>query len=156
MTTVYDVPPDKLTKSVGAKLKKNKAISMPEWSKDVKKGMSKELPPEDKDWWWVRCASVLRQIYLHGPVGVSRLRTYYGSSARRGVKKAHFRAASGKIIREVLSQLEQAEYVSKTKNGRKISPNGQSFLDDAAHELKKTLESGNEVLEEITGVKNGE
>lgn len=92
MTTVYDVPPDKLTKSVGAKLKKNKAISMPEWSMNVKKGMSKELPPVDKDWWWVRGASVLRQIYLHGPVGVSRLRTYYGSSARRGVKKAHFRA----------------------------------------------------------------
>jgi len=156
MTTVYDVPPDKLTKSVGAKLKKNKAISMPEWSKDVKKGRSKELPPEDKDWWWVRCASVLRQIYLHGPVGVSRLRTYYGSSARRGVKKAHFRAASGKIIRVLLSQLEQAEYVTKTKKGRKISPKGQSFLDDAAHELKKTQESIKEVPEEAAGVKNGE
>jgi small subunit ribosomal protein S19e len=156
MTTVYDVPPDKLTKSVGAKLKKNKAISMPEWSKDVKKGMSKELPPVDKDWWWVRCASVLRQIYLHGPVGVSRLRTYYGSSARRGVKKAHFRAASGKIIREVLSQLEQAEYVTKTKKGRKISPKGQSFLDEAAHELKITQEPIKEVVEEVAGVKNGE
>jgi len=156
MTTVYDVPPDKLTKSVGEKLKKNKAISMPKWSMDVKKGASKELPPEDKDWWWVRCASVLRQIYINGPVGVSRLRTYYGSRVRRGAKKERFRAASGKIIREALSQLEQAEYVTKTKKGRKISPKGQSFLDDAAHELKVVQEQINEGIEEEVVVKNGE
>nr|QNO54222.1 30S ribosomal protein S19e [Methanosarcinales archaeon ANME-1 ERB7] len=156
MTTVYDVPPDKLTKSVGAKLKKNKAISTPKWSMDVKKGVSKELPPDDKDWWWVRCASVLRQLYINGPVGVSRLCTYYGSRARRGAKKGRFRAASGKIIREALSQLEQAEYVTKTKKGRKISPKGQSFLNDAAHELKNTQEQTKDVVEETAGVTNGE
>jgi len=136
MTTVYDVPPDKLVKMAGGKLKKNKAISMPKWGLDVKKGPNKELPPHDEDWWWVRCASVLRQIYLHGPVGVARLRTYYGGRVNRGVKKGRFREASGKIIREVLSQLERAGYVTKTKRGRKISPEGQKFLDNTAHELK--------------------
>ena len=137
MTTVYDVPPDKLVKTVGEKLKKNKAVAMPKWGLDVKMGVSKELPPQDKDWWWVRCASVLRQIYIHGPVGVSRLRTYYGGRKRRGVKKGRFKGASGKIIREALSQLELAGYVTKTKRGRKISPKGQSFLDNTANELKQ-------------------
>lgn len=136
MTTVYDVPPDKLVKKVGGKLKKNNAISLPKWGLNVKRGANKELPPQDEDWWWVRCASVLRQIYLHGPVGVARLRTYYGGRVRRGAKKGRFREASGKIIREVLSQLEQAGYVTKTKRGRKISPEGQKFLDNTAHELK--------------------
>ena len=136
MTTVYDVPPDKLVKKVGEKLKNNKAISLPKWGMDVKKGANKELPPEDVDWWWVRCASVLRQIYLHGPVGVARLRTYYGGRVRRGVRRERFREASGKIIREVLSQLERAGYVTKTKRGRKVSPEGQKFLDNTAHELK--------------------
>lgn len=136
MTTVYDVPPDKLVKMAGEKLKKNKAISLPKWGLNVKKGSHKELPPENEDWWWVRCASVLRQIYLHGPVGVARLRTYYGGRVRRGTKKERFREASGRIIREVLKQLERAEYVTKTKRGRKISPKGQKFLDNTAHELK--------------------
>jgi small subunit ribosomal protein S19e len=135
MTTVYDVPPDKLVKMVGEKLKKNKSIALPKWGVDVKKGTNKELPPENEDWWWVRCASVLRQIYLHGPVGVARLRTYYGGR-RRGTKKGRFREASGKIIREVLLQLERAGYVRKTKRGRQISSEGQKFLDNAAHELK--------------------
>jgi len=136
MTTVYDVPPAKLVKAVGEKLKKNKAITRPKWGLEVKRGANAKLPPENEDWWWVRCASVLRQIYLHGPVGVARLRTYYGGRVRRGTRREHFREASGKIIREVLAQLERAGYVTKTKRGRKISPEGQQFLDNTAHELK--------------------
>lgn len=136
MTTVYEVPPDKLVKLTAEKLKENKVISLPKWGTHVKKGSNKELPPQDGDWWWVRCASILRQIYINGPVGTSRLRTYYGGRVRRGAKKERFRKGSGKIIREVLSQLERAGYVNKTKIGRKISPNGQSFLDNAAHEVK--------------------
>ncbi|MHC1600561.1 MAG: 30S ribosomal protein S19e [Candidatus Methanospirareceae archaeon] len=152
MTTVYDVPPGKLVKMVAEKLKKNKAISPPKWSMEVKKGANKELPPQDEDWWWVRCASVLRQIYLHGPVGVARLRTYYGGRERRGAKKERFREASGKIIREVLSQLENEKagevletktrkgekkqgLVITTRRGRIISPIGKSFLDNTAHEF---------------------
>ncbi len=141
MTTVYDVPPGKLVKLTAEKLKKNKAIRMPKWAMDVKKGASKELPPQDTDWWWVRCASVLRQIYMHGPVGVSRLRTYFGGRVRRGAKPERFRKASGKIIRAVLLQLEQAGYVIKPEKGKKgriISPKGQSFLDDIAHEIKSS------------------
>ncbi len=143
MTTVYDVSPDQLVKLVGEKLKKNKAITPPKWSVNVKRGANKELPPDNPDWWWVRCASVLRQIYLHGPVGVARLRTYYGSRVNRGTKKERFREASGKIIREVLMQLERAGYVTKTKRGRKISAEGMSFLDNTAHELK-LLRTGTE------------
>ncbi len=155
MTTVYDVPPDKLVTIAGEKLKKNKAISLPKWGIDVKKGANKELPPQDRDWWWVRCASVLRQIYINGPVGVSRLRTYYGGRVNRGVKKEKFREASGKIIREVLLQLEQAEYVTKTKRGRKISPMGQSFLDNAAHEIKVMQDKVKGGIEGEAGAKNG-
>ena len=139
MTTVYDVPADKLVMLVAEKLKKDKTIQMPKWAMDVKKGANKELPPQDSNWWFVRCASVLRQIYLNGPVGVSRLRTYYGGRVRRGAKPDRFRAASGKIIRVVLLQLEQAGYVinpEKGKRGRIISSKGQSFLDNISHEVK--------------------
>ena len=139
MTIVYDVTPDKLVQNVVEKLKKDKNIHLPKWAVEVKTGVSKELPPQDADWWYMRSASVLRQIYLNGPVGVSRLRTRYGGRYNRGVKKERFMKASGKIIRTMLLQLEQAGYVlnlGKGKKGRIISPKGQSFLDDAAHEIK--------------------
>ncbi|MFZ2071381.1 MAG: 30S ribosomal protein S19e [Halobacteriota archaeon] len=147
MTTVYDVTPEKLGKAVAEKLKENRAIHLPKWAMDVKTGVNKELPPHDSDWWYVRCASVLRQIYLNGPVGVSRLRTYYGGRHNRGVKKERFRKASGKVIRTVLLQLEQAGYVvkpEKGKKGRMISSKGQSFLDGAADEMIKKIKKGDE------------
>ncbi len=144
MTTVYDVRPDKLVKLVAEKLKKNEGICLPKWAMEVKKGANKELPPQDIDWWWMRCASVLRQIYINGPVGVSRLRTHYGGRVKRGAKPKRFKKASGKIIRAVLLQLEQAGYVinpEKGKRGRVISPKGQSFLDDTAHEIRSSMQS---------------
>lgn len=147
MTTIYDVPADKLVMLAAEKLKKDKAIQMPKWAMDVKKGANKELPPQDSNWWLVRCASVLRQIYLNGPVGVSRLRTYYGGRVRRGAKPERFRAASGKLIRVVLLQLEQAGYVinpEKGKRGRIISSKGQSFLDNISHELKTSSKINDE------------
>jgi len=139
MTTVYDVPADELVKAVAEKLKKMRAIAMPRWCVHVKTGVAKELPPMQKDWWYIRCASILRQIYINGPVGVSRLRTRYGGRQRRGVKREHFRKGSGKIIRVVLTQLEDAGLVVKTKEGRKISPKGQSLLDNTAHEVRMRL-----------------
>ncbi|MHC1635905.1 MAG: 30S ribosomal protein S19e [Candidatus Methanospirareceae archaeon] len=149
MTTVYDVPADKLVKLAAEKLKKNKAIYPPRYSFYAKKGVNTELPPMNPDWWWIRCSSILRQLYIKGPLGVARLRTYYGGRQRRGVKPERFRKGSGKIIRDALMQLERAGYVSKTKRGRKLSPKGQSFLDSVAHEIKiKEIKKEGEKKEE--------
>ncbi len=145
MTTVYDVPADELVKRVADRLKKNKHIRLPKWAMEVKTGAHKELPPQDNEWWYVRAASMLRQIYMHGPVGVARLRTYYGGRVRRGTRRERFREASGKVIRTILSQLEEAGYVikpEKIKKGRMISPKGQSFLDDIAHDIKLEMLKG--------------
>lgn len=136
MTTVFDVPPDKLIEKVKEKLKQNGKIFPPEWAKYVKTGMHRERAPRDPEWWYKRCASLLRRIYIDGPVGVSRLRTYYGGKKRRGVRPAHFVKGSGKILRVALQQLEDAGYVRKTPKGREITPEGRSFLDGVANEIK--------------------
>ncbi len=137
MVTVREVAADKLIEKLKEELKKIKEISPPEWSKFVKSGVHKERPPEQEDFWYIRAASILRRIYLDGPVGTERLRTYYGGRKRRGHKPAHFRKASGNIIRKILQQLEKAGLVEKTKKGRKITNKGQSFLDRIAFEVKK-------------------
>ena len=140
MTTVYDVPPDALIKKVAEKLKQNKAIALPEWGDYVKTGVNRELPPVDEDWWFIRCSSILRRIYIDGPVGTSRLATFYGGRHRRGVKTEHLKKGSGSIIRKALQQLEAAGYVKKSEKGRIISPKGRSLLDNAAFEVEKELE----------------
>lgn len=135
--SVFDVPADLLIQRTAEKLKN--LISEPEWSKFVKTGVNRERAPEQKEWWFIRVASIMRRIYIDGPVGIERLRTFYGGRKRRGVRPAHFAKGSGAIIRRALQQLEQLGYVAKTREGRVITPAGRSFLDKIANEIKEEL-----------------
>ncbi|NHW23281.1 MAG: 30S ribosomal protein S19e [Archaeoglobales archaeon] len=134
---VSDVPAELLISRVAEKLKD--AVSPPEWAKFVKTGVNRERAPEQKDWWYIRLASIFRRIYLDGPVGIERLRTYYGGRKRRGVRPAHFRKGSGAIIRNALHQLEQLGFIKKTSEGRVLTPAGRAYLDKIAQELKSEL-----------------
>lgn len=139
MTTVYDVPASGLINKVAQRLKKDKKVTPPEWASYVKTGIHKEIPPLNEDWWYTRCASILRRVYIDGPVGVERLRSFYGGRRNRGSKPERFVKGSGSIVREAVQQLEKAGYVRNAKKGRAISPAGRSFLDNVADEVKKGL-----------------
>ncbi|CAB3288673.1 30S ribosomal protein S19e [Methanocaldococcus lauensis] len=134
MVTVYDVPADKLIQKTAEKLKEMD-IEVPEWVPFVKTGVSRERRPEQDDWWYIRCASILRKIYIYGPVGVSRLRTAYGGRKNRGHEPEHFYKGSGNIIRKALQELEKLGLVEKRPEGRVITSKGRSFLDNIAKEV---------------------
>ena len=136
MTTVYDIPADMLIKKVGEEFHGNEAIQPPEWAMFAKTGVHKEAPPEDEDWWYTRAASVLRRVYIDGPVGVQRIRTFYGGKKDRGSNPYQFRKGSGSVVRKILQQLEKAGYIEKDPAGRRVSPSGRSFLDGIANSLK--------------------
>ncbi len=138
MVTAYDVPPDRLIENVAEKLKKEK-IKPPEWSRWVTTGVHKEKGPEREDWWYVRLASVLRKIYIMGPIGTSRLAAEYGGKEDRGSKRYKARKGSRSIVRKALQQLEELGYVKKDKKGRIVTSKGQSFLDNAAKEVMDSL-----------------
>ncbi|MBN2112236.1 40S ribosomal protein S19, partial [Candidatus Woesearchaeota archaeon] len=72
MASIFDVDQTELIEQAAEELKKMPEIKAPEWALFVKTGVSKERPPVRNDWWYVRVASVLRRIYLKGPVGVSK------------------------------------------------------------------------------------
>ena len=138
MVTVYDVPPDMLIKKTAEKLKEMD-INVPEWVPFVKTGVSRERRPEQDDWWYIRCASILRKIYVYGPVGVERLRTAYGGRKNRGHEPEHFYKGSGNIIRKALQELERLGFVKRTPEGRVITPKGRSFLDNIAKEVRDEI-----------------
>ena len=139
MSTVYDVPAEVLIKHTAEELKKNDKVSAPKWSNLVKTGVHKERKPENVDWWFIRSASILRRVYIDGPVGVRSLRTFYGGKKDRGVNPEKFRKGSGSIVRVALHQLEDAGYVKKVEGGRVVTPAGKSFLDKTSNELIKDI-----------------
>ena len=139
MTTVFDVPADLLIKKVAEEFKENDKINSPAWSNFVKTGVHKERKPENADWWYVRTASIIRRVYMDGPVGVMSLRTFYGGKKDRGVRPEVFRKGSGSIIRTALHQLEDAGFVEKVEGGRVVTPAGRSFLDKISAEIIKDI-----------------
>lgn len=145
MTTAYDVPADALIERLSEYIKGNiNEVTPPEWAAYVKTGAHVERAPHDPDWWYVRTASMMRKLYLHGPLGVSKLRKAYGGRKRMGVKPAHFRKAGGNIIRSIFQQLETAGLVTKAdKRGRIMSPKGRSLLDAMSGQIKREMDREN-------------
>ena len=137
MAKVYDVPADILINRL-SEILKNEDISAPEWSLFVKTGTHAEKPPQNSDWWHVRCSSILRKIYLHGPVSINDLRSMYGGGRPVGYGAAHHKDASGAIIRNAIHGLEKLGYVKKIeKKGRMLTKQGTQKLDRLATEILK-------------------
>jgi small subunit ribosomal protein S19e len=147
MAKVFDVPADDLILKLSDQLKKDKKISPPEWASYVKTGPHVEKIPQNRDWWYTRCASLVRKVYLHGPIGISDLKSYYGGRKRIGYNLDHHKDAGGAIIRNALQQLEASGYVEKKSKGRSISNEGMKRVDRLATEIFKDISKLNKDLE---------
>ena len=140
MTTVYDVPADKLIFKLVEILKNDQNITPPDWSKVVKTGIHREKPPVDSDWWYVRTAAVLRKVYMKSPIGVKQISQMFGGSVDRGSKPSKSWSGSRAIIRHTMHQLESAGFIKTVEGkGRQILPAGQKLVDNAAHEVRKEI-----------------
>jgi small subunit ribosomal protein S19e len=146
MAKVYDAPADVLISRL-AEILKNEDIPAPSWTPFVKTGAHADKPPQNRDWWHTRCASLLRKIYLHGPIGINELCKVYGGGKPSGYGAAHHRDASGAIIRNAVQGLEKLGYIEKVeKKGRVVSKQGMQKLDKLATEILKELIAENPQL----------
>ena len=142
MPTPYDVPASILIERLARHLKEEvDAIVPPSWASLVKTGSHVQRPPQNPDWWFTRCASLLRKIYVKGPIGIERLRSEYGGRIDRGVRPEHARKGGGAIIRKALQQLQAAGLVEPLRNrGRVVTSEGRRLLDRLSTEIKGNLE----------------
>ena len=140
MAKVYDVPPDELISRL-TEILKTEDIPAPAWTVFVKTGAHADKPPQKSDWWYTRCASILRKIYLHGPLTVNDLRTIYGDGKRKMYYGArHHRDASGAIIRNAIHGLEKLGYLEKVeKKGSVVTRQGMQKLDKLSTEILNEL-----------------
>lgn len=141
MALYYQANTQELIEKTAVELKNSGKIRPPEWASYVKTGSDRERPPANEDWWYMRSAAVLRKVAVMGPIGVSKLRTIFGSRVNRGHKKEKHRRTGGNILRKVLQQLEAAQYVKMQKKGvhkgRILAPAGQQLLDKTALTIQK-------------------
>ena len=138
MATIYDADIQQSIEKLSESLKS--LIKAPEWTKFVKTGPAKARAPVERGWFYKRGASVLIAIYKKGPIGDSKLRVKYGSKKRRGHNPEKFYIASGKIIRNILQQLDKAQLTQYKKDGvekgRIVTAKGRSLVDKNSILLK--------------------
>ncbi|KAI8932451.1 40S ribosomal protein S19 [Plenodomus lindquistii] len=153
--TVKDVEAQKFIGAYAAFLKRQGKLPMfvsvqrvkekPEsrWVDTVKTSASRELPPQDIDWFYVRAAAVARHVYMRKTVGVGRLRKVHGATKNRGSRPSHHVDASGSVDRKVMQALEKIGVLEQDedKGGRRITQSGQRDLDRIA---QTTLEADEE------------
>ena len=138
MSNIFVVSADTLIQAIAEKLKDDyPEVQPPIGSQFWKTAFFKDLAPLDSEnFWYVRCASILRKVKKSGPIGVNKLRKLYGGRNRKGPSKHHSARGAGKIIRVALQQLESSNLVAKAdKKGRVVTPEGISFLERTAHSV---------------------
>ena len=122
MTNVFDVPAKEFIDEIAKKLETDSNIQTPEANIYSRTGVSKENPPTQDNWWYLRCASIMRKIYANNAIGVEHLKAEYGGKRNRGSKPHKARSGSGTIVRRALQQLEKAGYDTKIKGkGRTLT-----------------------------------
>jgi len=126
-----------LIEAISEKLKNIPGIKPPEQLMFWKTASNAEIAPVDlESFWFIRCASLLRKLYMRKVIGVNKLRKEYGGRNRNHVHKKHSVPASGAIIRRCLHQLEEINLVKKIEGkGRSLTPQGVSLLDKTAMDL---------------------
>ena len=155
--TVKDVPADAFIKAYAEHLKKTQKVTPIVNSHFLKTGVGKELSPESEDWFYTRAAALARKIYITPEVGVGKLSNIMGKAMRHGHRPNKHSAASTKVIRYAIQELERADVLMAYNDKRNthtqaelpkgkslgfpriISPAGQKELNEIAKQVFKGL-----------------
>ena len=103
------------------------------------------MSPNDPDWFFHKAAAIVRQIYItkSKTLGVGSIRSLLGKKHRRGRLPSVTSRGSGKIIRDIVTQLKKNGYVENYAStdgatlGLLVTKSGRSELDKIASRVLK-------------------
>ena len=141
MTTPHDVPASRFIDRLARYLRENVDEVQPlPWAAFAKTGTHVGKQPQNPNWWYTRSASILRKVYIHGPIGLENLRSDYGGRKNRGSKPNRAAKSGGSGIRKALQQLEAAGLIQTTRpQGRVVTPKGRKMMQEVAGDLTREL-----------------
>jgi small subunit ribosomal protein S19e len=141
LPTPHNIPAPIYIQQLAKYIKDNiDQVQPPPWANIAKTSSHAQRQPDDPDWWFTRAASILRKIYIHGPIGTQHLRADYGGRKGTHAIREHARKGGGSNIRKIMQQLESAGLIETDKNrGRTISREGRRALDKLAGDIQEQL-----------------
>ena len=133
MTTFYDIPSELLIPALAERMAATDGIDTPDWAGFVKTAVSRERPPSQENWWFLRSAALLRKVAREGPIGVTHLSQAYGGSKDNGAMP---NTPAGLVEKVPTKTVETEEGEVQLYAGRRITSTGQKMLNEIAHDCR--------------------
>ena len=80
--TIKDVPAEAFIRAFAEQLKVEQKVAPLAGDEYIKTGFSKEVSPQNPDWFYIRTAALARKIFLKPQSGVGRLKAIFGDQKR--------------------------------------------------------------------------
>merc|ERR1711881_554336 len=119
MVCVKDVNQTDFVYALAEFFKKQGRMQIPKWTDFGKTASAKLMGPDSDDWFYVRTASIARQLYVKGTIGVGTFSKIYGCKVNRGTRPGHYRKGNGHVARFALQELEKMKFRVQAEKGRK-------------------------------------
>ena len=131
--TIRDVRASRWVRAMAAHFKQEGKLFVPNCTELVKTSHGRERAPQNADWYYIRCASVLRSIYLRPGTGYGGLSKRYGIKKNRGSQPEITSRASRGLLHWCCKSLEGLKLIAKGKeSGRVVTKDGRKKADTIA------------------------
>lgn len=131
--TLRDVNAWRWVKTAAAHFKQEGKLFVPRCTELVKTSHGRERAPQKQDWFYIRCAAVLRAIYLRPGTGYGGLSKRFGNKKNRGSQPEITTKAARGLLHWACRSLEGLKLVTKGKEGgHVITKEGRKKVDTIA------------------------
>jgi len=122
---------------MAAQFKREGKILVPACSELMKTSHGRERAPQSNDWYYMRCAAVLRHIYLRPGNGYGGMSKAFGNKKNRGSKPERTIKAATGPLHWACKSLEGLKLIAKGKGkGRVLTREGRKRADTVAFNVK--------------------
>ena len=131
--TLRDVRPLRWVKAMAQHLKQEGKLFVPNCTEFMKTSHGRERAPQNPDWYFIRCASVLRAIYVRPGTGYGGMSKRFGIKKNRGSQPEITTRAARGLLHWCCRSLEGLKLIAKGKeSGRVITKEGRKKSDTIA------------------------
>ncbi|EAN88197.1 putative ribosomal protein S19 [Trypanosoma cruzi] len=134
--TMKDVHPWRWVKLCSQHFKQEGKLMVPNCTEIVKSSHGRERAPQNPDWYYIRCAAILRAVYMRPGVGYGGLSKRFSSKKNRGSRPEITVRASKGLLHWGCKSLTKLGLIEKCESsGHRITKNGRKLADAIAFKV---------------------
>lgn len=134
---IYQVRPERFNMALKAYLKSSNKVVLPQDYDIMKTGEGRELAPDDDDWYYLRVASIVRQIAKKGVVTPGFLAERYGSRKNRGCKPSKYVPGYREIGESVLENLRGMGWIDEKDSADMLTEQGKTVVREIIEKVRE-------------------